>query len=201
MHDEGYIKFQAKWTPTPAFPESDIRALNQWRDQMYQHHLIGAYPDGIGFGNISQRYRQNQFLISGSATGNFAQLGPEHFALVSHFDIERNEVTCRGPIIASSESMSHATVYQECPEVQAVIHVHHLGLWEQWKNRLPTTRASATYGSPEMAKEIRRLLRESTVRRQEKIFVMAGHIEGLIAFGESLEAAGKVILRYWADYH
>lgn len=192
LPDEGYIKFEADWKPSAPLPLKDLAELLHWREEMYQHQLIGAYPDGIGFGNISQRYRDHQFIISGSATGNFATLDANHFALVSDFDINKNQVYCEGPIIASSESMSHAVIYQECPEVNAVIHTHHLALWEKWKHRLPTTHEAAAYGSPEMAREIIRLLKASSVRQQEKIFIMAGHREGIIAFGQSLEEAAKI---------
>lgn len=195
MQEEGYIKFQSRWTQKAPLPYTVIQELLFWRQKMYQHHLLGAYPDGIGFGNISQRYTENQFLISGSATGNFPKLGPQHFSLVSDFDIAKNLVICEGPIIASSESMSHAVIYQECPEVNAVIHIHHMGLWKKWKHRLPTTDESATYGTPEMARAIIQLLKETSVRKKEKTFVMAGHQEGLIAFGNTLEEAGVLNLK------
>ncbi|MEL6636040.1 MAG: class II aldolase/adducin family protein [Bacteroidota bacterium] len=194
MLDEGYIKFKAHWRERPPLPEAEIAELNHWRDQMYRAQLIGAYPDGIGFGNISRRYAGRQFIISGSKTGNFAQLDARHYALVSDYNVERNEVFCEGPLLASSESMSHAVVYATCPEVRAVIHVHHLALWEKHLHRLPTTRAAAAYGTPEMAREIIRLLHESTVRREEQVLVMAGHREGLIAFGEDLAGAGERLL-------
>ena len=186
MHDEGYIKFKANWIKKKALPDQRVEGIRHWRNLLFKEGLIGVYPDGIGFGNISQRYFSNQFIISGSATGHLPELQAEHFSLVTHFDIDQNKVTCEGPIIASSESMSHAVIYQECPEVNAVIHIHHLGWWEKWKDRLPTTAESATYGTPEMAKAIIGLLRESDLRHREKIFIMAGHREGIIAFGDQL---------------
>ncbi len=193
-NEEGYIKFKAHWQKTAPLPTARLKDISQWREQMYRAQLIGAYPDGIGFGNISERYAAQQFIISGSATGNFAQLDESHYALVSDFDIDNNSVSCQGPILASSESMSHAVIYQECPEVNAVIHVHHLQLWQDYLQRLPCTSVDAAYGTPEMAREIIRLLRDTTVRNREKVFVMAGHREGLIAFGENLAEASATLL-------
>jgi len=195
MNEEGYIKFKSRWIQKEPLPKTVLEEVLFWRQKMYQHQLMGAYPDGIGFGNISQRYQDNQFIISGSATGNFPKLVQRHFALVTDFDIDKNLVLCEGPIIASSESMSHAVIYQECPEVNSVIHIHHMALWEKWKYQLPTTAESAAYGSPEMAREIIRLLKESSVRKKEKVFVMAGHQEGLIAFGKHLEEAASINLK------
>ncbi|MFN7116503.1 MAG: class II aldolase/adducin family protein [Saprospiraceae bacterium] len=184
--DEGYIKFQACWTASAPLFGTTLQELITCRDSLHQLGLIGVYPNGIGFGNISQRWNaEGQFVISGSATGHLPNLTLEHFTLVTRVNIAENMVWCEGPIIASSETMSHAVIYQECPEVQAVIHVHHAALWQQLLHQIPTTDASATYGSPEMAYAIVQLLRHSDLRQQQ-LFVMEGHPEGIFAFGESL---------------
>lgn len=197
MIDEGYIKFQADWQKAVPLPKEKLTNINHWRDVMYQHQLIGAYPDGIGYGNISQRYStDDQLIISGSATGNFTTLNETHYSLVTHFDLQKNSLTCRGPIIASSESMSHAVIYQECPEVNGVIHIHHLELWTKLLHQVPTTDSQATYGTPEMAFSIIELLQKTNLREQ-KIFVMEGHREGVFAFGTSLEEAATVVLKYF----
>lgn len=115
-------------------------------------------------------------------------------------DIARNELWCTGPIVASSEAMSHAVVYEACAWVGAVVHVHHFGLWEDLIDKGPTTQASATYGSPEMAYEIIRLLRESELPHL-KIFAMAGHKEGIFTFGKDLQEASNLILSYLDKYN
>ncbi|MEM8906330.1 MAG: class II aldolase/adducin family protein [Bacteroidota bacterium] len=194
--EEGYVKFNCNWTPTAALPEETLQELQQARQKVYAWGGIGAYDNGIGFGNISQRYRGEQFLISGSATGNFSVLGPQHFSWVTNFDIHQNRVACQGPIKASSESMSHAVIYQQCPEVNAVIHLHHLALWKRLRYQIPTTAEQVAYGTPEMANAIIELLQQSTLRHQERFLAMAGHREGLIAFGEHLSDALALVARY-----
>lgn len=197
MIDEGYIKFKAHWKEKPAFSESRIAELNQARQVLYQKNLIGAYAGGIGFGNVSQRVNNstegNPFLITGSATGNFETLTPEHFSLVTKVDIPQNSLFCEGPIIASSESMSHAVIYEECPDVQAVVHVHSLKLWKDLLWKIPTTDAAATYGSPEMANSIVDLLKNTDLRRS-KLFIMSGHEEGIFSFGQTLEEAVEIVI-------
>ncbi len=196
--DEGYIKFQVDWDQAPAFPRESLRELDRWRNKMYQAKLIGAYPDGIGYGNISTRWdAAGRFLITGSATGNFENLEPRHYCLVTGVEPEKNRLSCRGPILASSESMSHAVIYRECPWVNGVIHVHHLALWEKLLHHAPTTAANAPYGSPEMAASIVDLLRHTDLQEQG-LFVMAGHREGIFAFGRTLEEAANV-LNDWFD--
>ncbi len=196
MFDEGYIKFRAVWEQKPPFAEENITELNRWRKQLYEMGLIGVYPNGIGFGNISQRWdTEGRFIISGSTTGRFSTLTPEHYTLVSSVDLANNTLHCEGPIIASSESMSHAVFYQECPQVNGVIHVHSQALWEKLLHQVPTTDASATYGSPEMAYSIIKLIQETDLLTQ-KILVMEGHPEGIFVFGADLEEAGQVLIQY-----
>lgn len=198
--DEGYIKFKAHWTPGPPLPAEIIAELQHWRQELYQRKLIGAYPDGIGYGNISQRYPEpDQFVISGSATGNFAELGVQHYSRVTHVDWPNNTLDCTGPIIASSESMSHAVIYATCPWVGGVVHVHHLGLWEYLLTRVPATPVEATYGSPEMAAAIIHLL-ANTDLPQQRLFAMAGHREGIFSFGATLAEATGVLLETWQQF-
>lgn len=197
MTDEGYIKFNAFWEKTSPLPAEGLASLQQWRQKLYELQLIGAYDNGIGFGNISRRWKDtDQFIISGSATGNFPQLTPDHYALVTQVETEQNSLYCRGPIIASSESMSHAVIYRTCPSVNGVIHVHNLEMWERLLHKVPTTDQSASYGSPEMAHSIVRLLLETDLPEQ-KIFVMEGHQEGIFTFGHDLDEAGKVLLEWY----
>jgi ribulose-5-phosphate 4-epimerase/fuculose-1-phosphate aldolase len=196
MTDEGYIKFSADWTKAAAFPDAEIAELNDFRQMLYRMGLIGAYNNGIGFGNISRRVKnKGLFYISGSKTGNLAQLNASHYALVTAVAAAENRLRCTGPVMASSESMSHAVIYEECPEVNGVIHVHNLTLWKKLMHKVPTTDASAPYGSPEMVDSIRQLLHKTDLRKR-RIFVMEGHEEGIFTFGENLGAAMSVLEAY-----
>ena len=198
--EEGYIKFKAVWEKAPEAVHPLLSDLQQWRAEMYRLGLIGAYGNGVGFGNISCRLdEKGAFLITGSATGVVPVLSPAHFTTVTDFSIEKNAVYCQGPVIASSESMSHAVIYRHCPEVNGVVHVHHAALWENLLHRVPATDESATYGSPEMARAIIDLL-ENTGLRMKKIFVMQGHPEGVFSFGNTLKEACDV-LKYWLKAH
>lgn len=192
--DEGYIKFNANWKKTTHLHFSKIKQLNEWRQKLYDVDLLGVYPDGIGFGNVSQRSEGNKFYISGSKTGSYESLNESHYAEVIDFDIQKNWVKCVGETIASSESMSHAIIYQQYAHVNAIFHVHNLELWKELLWKIPTTPESAPYGSPEMANEILQLFKTTDVL-QEKLFVMAGHREGLFSFGKTLSEAGNVLLR------
>jgi ribulose-5-phosphate 4-epimerase/fuculose-1-phosphate aldolase len=194
--EDGYIKFKAKWDQSPALPYRFIKELNKWRNLLYQMKLVGAYDDGIGYGNISQRFgNSGHFIISGSGTGNLESLTPDHFSLVTNIDIDHNLLHCKGPIMASSESMSHGVIYRECTDIHGVIHIHNKELWLKLLDKVPTTSEKAEYGTPEMAYEIIRLFRETDLM-EKRIIVMKGHEEGIFTFGKSLDEAGKIILNY-----
>lgn len=193
---EGYIKFRADWKTTPPLQHGAVAGLCHWRNEMYRLGLIGAYPDGIGFGNISQRIGNgSHFLISGSATGHLPCLDERHFCTVTGFDLLKNAVQCEGPIMASSESMSHAAIYATASSANAVIHAHHAGLWAFLLEKLPATEAGALYGSPEMAYAISDLIGDENIAR-EKIFAMKSHETGVIAFGPTLSLAAACLKKW-----
>lgn len=189
--DEGYIKFNCQWLQQAPDAAIDIREINAWRGQMHQAGLIGVYDNGIGFGNISTRLADYPFLISGSATGEISNLTKDHYAVVTDYNFAENRLVCQGPIKASSESLSHAIIYECEPTVNAVIHVHSMNLWEKLMHVLPTTEATVAYGTPEMAMEIKRLLTVSDEIVQHKTIIMGGHEEGILVWGKTMEEAGK----------
>ncbi|MEM8807495.1 MAG: class II aldolase/adducin family protein [Cyanobacteria bacterium P01_G01_bin.38] len=206
MMDEGYIKYQCQWVQTSALPQNQVSNLMQYRDRLYRLGLVGQYPNGIGFGNVSQRLskQSSTFIVSGTQTGHLPTLTPEHYATVTAFDLDRNWLACSGPIRASSEALTHAVIYQISPETQAIIHVHHAGLWQTLMHQVPTTAASVPYGTPEMAQEMARLLQSSGARMgptmRSQTLIMAGHEEGLITFGDTLSEAYTVLMAHYQTW-
>jgi len=192
--DEGYIKFFCNWIEAEPISINQLHELNKWRDTLYNLGLIGAYHNGIGFGNISKRLNNHTFIITGSATGGLKTLNENHYVLVNEYNLWQNSLTCTGPIKASSESLSHAVVYECSKETNAVIHIHNFEMWEKLIHNVPTTREEISYGTTEMANEIKKLFIETNVKA-EKIIAMAGHEEGIIAFGKTLDEAGEILLK------
>ncbi len=198
--DEGYIKFRPIWEESPAFTIPEIVVLIRWRQACYRKRWIGRYDNGIGYGNISCRAAEKSaFYITGSATGGISEINATAISKVTRVDAAKNTLWCNGPIIASSESMSHAAIYEELDWVQGVIHIHHQQLWKNTLHHLPTTAADAPYGSPEMVDSIITLLRTTDLPKQ-RVFVMEGHEEGIFAFGEDLAAAFEVLESAFTDF-
>lgn len=197
MRDEGVIKFECFWEKSKPLPERDLGDLIRIRKELFGLALIGVYPDGIGYGNLSLRDKKHpgQFIITGSQTGHLKDAGPEHFALVTGYDIARNRVECKGPVKASSESLTHAMIYEIFPRMHGIIHVHSHEMWQRLQGKVPTTSAEVPYGTPEMAGEMKRLASGGHLS-QDRILVMAGHEDGVITFGKDLMAARKVLLSF-----
>lgn len=196
MFDEGVIKFNCEWVKSKAPPEMEIKEINRLRSELYKFGFIGVYPNGIGFGNLSVRPKgKKSFLITGTQTGEIKNLKPEHYACVTDYDIEKNFVCCEGLIKASSESLTHAMIYDLDVTIKAVIHVHHEFLWQQLMDQVPTTDHKIPYGTPEMAREVRRIY-QTTDLKERKIFVMGGHTHGMVTFGADLKEASAILFHY-----
>ncbi len=194
MKETGVIKFNCNWVKEDPLNNNLLIDLNLWRDKMFDLGFIGVNEEGIGYGNMSIRLRKNEFIITGSATGKLKKLTNKQYTKVVDYDLEKNSLTSVGSIIASSESLTHAVIYEYDKNINAVIHIHNLELWGKLMNKIPTTNKSVEYGTPAMAKEIIRLFDETNLKN-EKMLVMAGHEEGIISFGKDLNEAGNLILK------
>lgn len=192
MIDEGHVKFAAEWIEEAASAPRQLEALSRWRRALHDAGLIGHYADiDIGYGNLSVRLAGDEFLITGTQTGHLRETDSRHYCRVTAFDIDTNQVCCRGPVMASSESMTHAAIYARDAAVGSVAHVHDETLWAWALDRLPSTRADVAYGTPAMAREFQRLVDDPEFAG---IAVMAGHEGGLIATGADVaQAAGRLL--------
>ena len=180
----------------PRFARFDSLAeLNAYRRKLLEQRLIGVDPNGVGFGNLSVRdgVREN-FYITGSATGGLPELTPTDCVRVVAYDFARNWLRYEGAATPSSESLTHAAIYESDPTISAVIHCHDSDLWATLLDRAPTTSKSVAYGTPEMAYEIMRLFKASDLRSR-KVFAMAGHEGGIVTFGKNLEDTFDVPMR------
>jgi len=198
---EGYIKFNCIWSQEEfRFQEELYLQLEAARTELHQLGLIGRYANGIGFGNLSVKSGLlNEFIISGSATGGFERLRKADYALVPNYQIDQNILYCSGLTQASSESLTHAAVYESLPEIRSVVHVHCGWLWEKLRNIYPTTSAEIEYGTPQMAEAVGTIAKEIQ-NEEQKIIVMGGHPEGILSFGNNLKEACTQIINSYNRY-
>lgn len=200
MQTEGIIKYKCENQLMEVVTELMIADINLIRTLLFDLKSIGIdyreSVDGIGFGNISKRIMNNQFVISGSGTGAKRILAAKDFSIVVNCDIQNNFLHSKGLCNASSESLSHFAVYNSLKNINFVIHIHNFELWNFWKNKTPTTAQNAQYGTPEMANSIIDCVKQFNETQEPKAVVMGGHIEGMLFFGEDLATTFRLILDF-----
>lgn len=189
MAETGSIKFTCDRVAVKLSRFAGFDELNKYRRNLLRLGTIGIDTNGVGFGNLSVRIgATSHFYITGSGTGKLPELTPADCARVVAYDFTRNWLQCEGLTAASSESLTHAAVYESDPTTGAVVHCHDMKLWKALLHKVPTTPGKVEYGTPEMAYAVRGLFDNTDVLKK-KIFVMAGHEGGVVAFGRDLRSA------------
>ncbi|MBH46698.1 MAG: rRNA adenine methyltransferase [Halobacteriovorax sp.] len=194
--DDGVIKYQRVFTPADALEHHEYRDLESWRKKLFQLKLIGEYPSVcIGYGNMSQRLEPSlpiQFIITGTQTGKFEELNGEHYTTVTGYNLENNMIEAKGCIDASSEALTHAALYEVHPEIKAVFHIHDKVIWQSMLDGdFLYTKKDIPYGTVEMARAVQEIVKT----KNSGVFAMAGHDDGVVAWGSSLDEAGVEIMK------
>jgi len=190
-----YVKFTYQRTGAEIERFDQLADLNAYRRKLVDQHLLGVDSSGIGFGNLSVRDgATRKFYVTGSATGGLPKLSLTNCVRVVDCDFKKNWLRYEGTAIPSSESLTHAAIYESDLSTSAVIHCHDSGLWAALLDRAPTTSKAVPYGTPEIAYEIMRLFKTSDAQSRE-IFIMAGHEGGIVTFGKNLQDAFEVLMR------
>jgi ribulose-5-phosphate 4-epimerase/fuculose-1-phosphate aldolase len=199
---EGVIQYHLDFVHKPLDDSFKLDELNVCRTHLYALGLIGQDAGryaGLGFGNISQRAalpgNPDAFLVTGSQTGYLPVLERRHYTLVTQCEPQQNRLQASGETAPSSESMTHAVVYQSLPAVQAIIHVHWPALWQNAAAKgLLVTARDIPYGTPPMAAAVQAILR--THNTSTGVLAMLGHEDGILAWGTTLAEAQTSLLRY-----
>ena len=204
---DGVIKFTAEHRreslSVRQFSEM-VGSLQAWRHIFFRLNFIGQDPgryDGAGFGNVSARVAphtgmkgKRKFVVTGTQTGARPHLGLRDYCVVESYDIRLNRVSSFGETMPSSESMTHGAIYDLNPAIRFVFHGHIPVIWRQAKAlRLPLTREEIPYGTPEMASEVARLYRETSLS-DRRVLAMGGHEDGIISFGKNADEAGSALV-------
>jgi ribulose-5-phosphate 4-epimerase/fuculose-1-phosphate aldolase len=209
---EGVIQFQIAHDLRPLDARvhgESVSVLGAWREILARLGLIGRDPsryEGLGYGNASIRVGpmgdigrgRRRFLVTGTQTGGKRRLTLDDFCLVERYDVIRNEVSSVGLVQPSSEALTHAALYDIAPAARVVLHGHGPEIWRRAAALgIPITRTTALHGTSEMAREVQRLHRESTLSGSG-ILAMGGHEDGVITLGRTAGEAGEILVRYLA---
>lgn len=205
--DDGVIKYdRSNFTQCEPLKYSEFAALETWRMQLFKLNLIGEYPvEQVGFGNMSEaidysdlfEFHGTQFVITGTQTGKYSKLSGEHYTRVLGYDITHQKIQVMGPVEASSEALTHAAIYEANSEIKAIFHIHSKEIWQGMiTDKLPATHQDIPYGTLEMANAVKDLIASSC----HGVICMKGHEDGVIAYAETLQKAGDLILELYSTY-
>jgi hypothetical protein len=182
------------------------RQLASWREVLARLGMIGRDParyEGLGYGNVSARLGpfgdvgrgRRRFLVTGTQSGGRPTLTLADFCAVERYDVAGNRVKSFGPVAPSSESLTHAALYDIAPAARVVLHGHCPEIWRRARALgLPVTEPDAANGTTRMAQEVQRLYRESSFAGNG-VLAMGGHEDGVLAIGVSPAAAGEALVR------
>lgn len=191
---EGIIKFTVGTRrPGPPLALEDYQGIEVIRSSLWRQKLIGHDDHAnVGYGNISRRRSHGGFVISGTQTGHKEVLDGGDYVVVDGWDFSRNSVSCTGPCLPSSESLSHAALYQR-PDVGAVIHVHCRKLWDVLiQAGALSTEDDIAYGSEALYRRLGELA--GTVVGLPLVIVTKGHQDGVFAAGTDLAEAYEAVI-------
>lgn len=201
MTDEGVTKFTFERRPASPAVEPVVKDLIEERRELFLRDAIGCNLKRYGacYGNASARVGafgappgRREFIVSGTQTGGISSPGPESWVRIVRYDHAGNRVWASGPCDPSSESLTHAAIYDADLAIRAVVHGHdrHTWLWLLEKGA-PATAPHIGYGTQAMATaaaEIVRSRRASSFK-WPGVFAMSGHEDGVVAWGDSVKEA------------
>lgn len=200
---EGVIKFELihSYSPISIAPNT-LALLNAWRHLLFRLGMLGQDAqryDGLAFGNCSCRASEADalFWVSATQTSNKAFLREEDCCAITRYDLNRHLLYSRGLAQPSSETLTHAAIYQIKNGVNCVIHVHSPEIWQKTLALgLAHTDATISYGTHEMVNATQDLLTQQLLG-ETGLYTMLGHEDGVVAFAPDIEQCAELILKTW----
>lgn len=126
----------------------------------YRHMMRLFGIGGLSYGNVSARRDAETFWMSASGVDkSHLRIVGQEVLLVTGFDEEKQAMRLsvpadRTPHRVSVDAIEHYMIYQEHPEVGAVLHVH------AWIDGVRSTDVNYPCGTIELAREVAQLVRE-----------------------------------------
>ena len=140
-------------------------------------------------GNLSFRTRLG-FIVSGAGVALDA-LTPETVAEVTGvvYGLNKTSVYLKGVLVPSSETILHAQIYEERPDINAIFHVHDTRVMKQvGKLGIPVTGEEKPAGTQDLAQEAVNLIK---FNKNARYFVLKNH--GCVAIGATMDEVGKLV--------
>ncbi|MCF6200755.1 MAG: hypothetical protein L3J42_01295, partial [Hydrogenimonas sp.] len=83
--NDGVVKYRVEHTKTGSIDETLFASLQPLRRRLKELGLIGV-KEGVGYGNISRRLSDGNFVITATQTGHLPRLDGDGYALITDYD-------------------------------------------------------------------------------------------------------------------
>lgn len=188
------IKYKFNLKMSSPINEEHFLELEKWRSIFHKMNLIGEYKTTkVGFGNLSKRILPSEepFIITGAGTGGYPHLSGMQYTKVTKCNLPKLTIEAVGPIAPDDETLTHHGIYLENPQIRFVFHVHNIQLWNYMlKNSLDNTSEDIDHRSVDFAKAAKEIIQT----KKTGIFAMSDLEGGIIAYADTAENAGKIVL-------
>lgn len=182
----------------------NIPKLIKFGRKLEELELTPQHPrdrGGGSYGNISFRdtsFRDGKTFVITAALSHLGKLEEHNFVRVLKCDLDKKEVHIEGLHDPSGEVMVHHEIYEKRPDVKAVVHIHDPVLEkiineaskdEEFQKAVPLvfTKEHKKEGTPELAKEVGKVLTEKKNGKYPDLIYMKNH--GPLFLGKSLDEA------------
>ena len=200
---EGVIRFNYQMTEETS-PQTikNYEDIEFYRRLLYPSKVIGYdEKEQVGYGNMSKRVNNLEFVITASQTGHITELLTKHYVHVKSCHPTKMMIEAIGFMAPSSEALTHYSIYEARPDINHVFHCHHQGNWEYMiENDYPSIGEDIEYGTMEMANAVQELI----AKDHTGLFVMKGHHSGFVSYsldGRGASRAIKKLLKLVGDIH
>lgn len=146
---------QLNLLPTP-FP---IRELLSEKEMRHIEKLYGI--GGLSYGNLSARHEENRFWMSASGVdkANLKQIGQD-ILMIKGFEAEQKAMQISipphiKPRRASVDAIEHWMIYNEHPDVGAIVHIH------AWMDDIQSTEINYPCGTIQLAEAVAEKVRQA----------------------------------------
>lgn len=188
------IKFKHNLKFSPPLLEENYIALEKWRIIFYRMGMIGKNKTTeLSYGDLSKRILvgENEFIITGSNTGQYANLDGSQYTRVKKCDVRKKVIEAIGPIAPSQTTHMHFLIFKNCPQINFIFHLFHQPIFDFIQNKggqcLPDT-FSKDFEAAEISIS-------DTIQQQSSGLMALTNLPGhIICYGPSAEIAGKLVL-------
>jgi L-ribulose-5-phosphate 4-epimerase len=184
------VKYQTIFSSNSIPEDPRIDELRKWCKIFNEKQLAPSYPGGT-HGNMSFRLEpEKPEIIITAARTSFAEfMSDDSFFTIESVDFKNLTVSASGSANRepSSETLLHFAIYQQRPDVQAILHGHCESITKNAQHlNIPTTKEFVESGNMVIVESVLEILKD------HQFIEIKDH--GFLSLGSTIEEAGNLAM-------